>query len=180
MTTSRKESAKIEIAKQILHEGEIYLKETIAATDALERKATVFLSVFVAIATASIGKSYETFSEDGSLTPYTVFFLILSIGTYISSYFFIQALWPRGQYLVGNHPRNLIEELNSQQSYSQEDFILNESKNYQKMIEFNSKHNQKKATYIERGLKILTFTVIASLLAMLLFAVVKCSCLYGR
>ena len=38
-----KDKNALDIAKQILHAGEIYLKETVNATDALERKATIFL-----------------------------------------------------------------------------------------------------------------------------------------
>lgn len=162
----------IEIAKQILHEGEIYLKETINATDALERKATIFFSVFMSLATAvaSIIATKLTFMSIISVA-FFLFFCSLSIGLYTACYYFAKALKPNKQYLVGNYPNNLIEELEKNKEYLAFDFAIEESKVYQKMIEHNSLHNAHKGKYIEKGLKTTIQSVIIAFIAMLLFLI---------
>ena len=156
---------RVEIAKQIIHEGEIYLKETISASDAIDRKATIFLSVFISLPTALVGKLYDKIDGNYNLCP----IFVLIIGLYFSCYYFIKALRPQGMYLVGNHPKNLIEELNSKNGYSYDKFLLQESMNYQSMIEFNSEKNSLKGSYIEYGLEIVMVSVFTSCLCFLLF-----------
>lgn len=70
------------IAQQILHEGEIYLKETINVTDTLERKAVIFLSVFLPIAIASIGVSFKVFLDHNLLYSFALLFFMISIALY--------------------------------------------------------------------------------------------------
>lgn len=169
---------KQKIADQILHEGEIYLKETLNVTDALERKAAIFLSVFVSVATASMGIAVKMLSDQIFYTSFFAFFLMLSVGFYISCFFFIKALKPKGQYLVGNHPVNLIEEMQKDEDYSPADFAINESKNYQTMIEFNSSNNENKATQINKGFNTILITVALSFLVAVSISVGRSSCSY--
>lgn len=174
------EENKQKIADQILREGEIYLKETINVTDSLERKAAIFLSVFLSIATALMGIAVKMLSEDNFSSSSFAFFLMLSLGFYTSCYFFIKALKPKGQYLVGNHPKNLIEEMQSDEKYSSVDFAINESKNYQIMIEFNSSNNEDKATQINKGLNTILITVALSFSITLGIIIGSSSCNYWR
>lgn len=102
------EENKQKIANQILHEGEIYLKETISVTDTLERKAAIFLSVFASIATAPMVIAVKMLYDGNFYSSFFSFFLMLSLGFYMSCFFFIRALKPKGQYFVGNHPNCTI------------------------------------------------------------------------
>jgi len=154
-----KERNDLEIAKQILHAGEIYLKETICATDALERKAAIFFSVFMLIATASIAISMQLFFLDNVMYAFIAFFLIFGVGLYAACYCLIGAIKPRGQYLVGNHPQNLIDHICKNKDITLYDYHISESQTYQDMIIFNSKNNHIKATFIDRGLLTTKITI---------------------
>ena len=169
---------KLERAKQIFQSVELYFKETVNVTDALERKATIFFSVFMSIATACIAITirFVSFKPQNIVDitlPYFIFCLLLVVGLYIASCFFAYALKPkRGFKLPGNIPRVLKTKLEAEPAISLYSYIMWQIEAYGKMIETNCKINNSKGKAINRGL---LCVLIAFSMALILFALIAYS-----
>ena len=159
-------------AKLILDHAIVYLKGTHLNADALDNKASRFINVFTAIATASFAFGFNLWKES-DFWIFAIPFFILSFGLCLSSFFFSKVMKPRLMYTPGNSPKNVNRRLNYL------NLIKNEAKSYEKEIKSNDKVNKKKAKLLQLGLNTMLGTILAFLLISLGMLLAKSSCFQG-
>ena len=124
----------------------------------------------MSIATASIAISMRLLLSEDIIYPFILFFFCSSVGLYISCYFFIKAVKPTDQYLVGNHPQILMESFKAKKEYNSTDFVNHSSMSYQEMIKENTDINYTKSKSIKVGLNIIIISImLSSLVAVCMY-----------
>lgn len=155
----------VEMARQILHQGETFLRAQLDAALASDQRAMTSASIFIGFATAVLGAGLAQF---GSTSDYP-----LLIGASVGSGFmywasiccFISAR-PVDFYYPGNHPEKWWP-------VCRDDFaevLCGETENYQEIIDANDSIIASNQTWLWRGIRAALVAPILGLIAWLLLS----------
>jgi hypothetical protein len=153
----------VEMARQILHQGETFLKAQLDVALASDRRAITAASIFITFATAILGAALANFVARGSASL-LVAGIAASAFMFFGAFFAFNAARPVTFYFPGNHP---MEWWSCRKAALQE-ALGGEAENYQTRIESNERVLAENAERLGFAMR---FAVCAPVVALIIWGI---------
>lgn len=123
------------MAREILRQGEIFLKGTLTVASGIDQRASTLASIFSASATAALAAAAAIHISDQPDQILVLSAVAIAITWFIGAGLCVWVLLPTKYHLPGNHPQNWCHD--EVRLGPLNEAIGGEAENYQEKIDFN-------------------------------------------
>ena len=166
----------LDLLKRSVDQAEKYLQETIRTSEIITARSYQIFGLLIPSVTLVLGYCTKIDFSDTKDDIFELSGLLTLLILGFSLNYCRKAMVPYRFHMVGNKPKDSLDERFISNKEPLQSFLINECENYQKRIEKNAENNELRATYIKRSILILLFiplSLFASWIGFLILSWIK-------
>lgn len=161
------EEIHIDLLNKSVDQAEKYLQATMKTSEVITARSYQIFGFLIPLLTLTVTYCISTNFADTKDIILKLSGILISLVLGTSIYYCTQAMKPHDMHIVGNKPKDSLDERFIKHETPLYSFLINECDNYQYRIEENAKNNRLRASYIKQSIFILFFIPLSPIVSWL-------------